>query len=443
MMLYWRKRKATSSARNKKFHEISNGAILEMDIMIPTHFKCPISLELMKDPVTLSTGITYDRESIEKWIESGHNTCPLTNQVIPTFDKIPNHSIRKMIQSWCVDNRSFGVERIPTPRIPVTPHDISEICKRITAATQRGDFKKCTELVEKIKDWGKESERNKKCIAENGVGCVLSVAFEFFAGLSMEKHADLLVEILSVIIWMFPLGTEGQSKLGSMISLRCMLWILRNGDLSAIQNAVIVLKELLSLDQNHASTLSEIEGVIQELVNLIKKPICPSATKASLMVIFHMLSPSSISEKIVSTFVELGLVSLIVEILVEGNKGISERALGVLDHICDSKEGREKAYENALIVPVLFQKILVSSDFSVSILWKLCKNDQRKKGGVVAEALELKIGAFQKLLILLQVSCGENTKEKVKEVLKMLNLHRVKDDCPDSSMELRYLKKSY
>ncbi|EEF28906.1 U-box domain-containing protein 21 [Ricinus communis] len=447
MMLSWRTRRAAAAARKKRLQDVSGNDNLEMDITVPvpTHFRCPISLDLMKDPVTLSTGITYDRESIEKWVEAGHQTCPVTNQVLLCFDQIPNHSLRKMIQSWCVENRSFGIERIPTPRIPVSPYDVSEICKRIMAATQRGDFKKCKDLVAKIKNWGRESERNKRCIVENGVGCVLSIAFESFAGISMEKHADLLVDILSVLVWMFPFGVEGKLTLGSMNSLRCMLWILKNGDLTAKQTAVLVLKELLSLDQKHVNTLAEI-GVIQELVKLIKKPISPSATKASLMVIFYMLSPPSISEKIASTLVELGLVSLIIEILLEGDKGISEKALGVLDHICDSKEGREKAYENALFVPVLFHKILgsdLASNFSVSILWKLCKNDKRKDGGVVAEALELKVGAFQKLLILLQVGCGENTKEKVKELLKLLNLYRTKVDCLGSSMDFRYLKKSY
>nr|DAD27995.1 TPA_asm: hypothetical protein HUJ06_029463 [Nelumbo nucifera] len=36
----------------------------------------PISLEIMTDPVTVSTGQTYDRSSIQKWLRAGHNTCP-------------------------------------------------------------------------------------------------------------------------------------------------------------------------------------------------------------------------------------------------------------------------------------------------------------------------------------------------------------------------------
>ncbi|KAE9621730.1 putative aminoacyltransferase, E1 ubiquitin-activating enzyme [Lupinus albus] len=54
------------------------------EIDVSPFFLCPISLEIMKDPVTISTGITYDRESIEKWLftqKKQHMSC---NQTIPS-----------------------------------------------------------------------------------------------------------------------------------------------------------------------------------------------------------------------------------------------------------------------------------------------------------------------------------------------------------------------
>ena len=101
MILSWRRRR---SSNNKSSEPALNDSSLDTEVMIPTHFRCPISLDLLKDPVTLSTGITYDRESIERWIESGNQTCPVTNQVLNSFDQIPNHALRKMIQDWCVKN---------------------------------------------------------------------------------------------------------------------------------------------------------------------------------------------------------------------------------------------------------------------------------------------------------------------------------------------------
>lgn len=426
MVLPWRRPKACHHVSNVTLLENSNS---EMDLNVPNHFRCPISLDLMKDPVILSSGITYDRENIEKWIESGNQTCPVTNQVLGSFEQIPNHAIRRMIQDWCVQHGSPGIERIPTPRIPVAPRDVSEICSKILAATQRGDQRKCLELVEKLKVWGRESERNKRCIIENGAGYVLSVSFDLFASLSIETHRSLLEITLSVLTWIFPLGAEGRSMLGSPSSLRCLSLFLDGEDLTSRQNAIVALKELLSSDQKHVNSIAEIEGVEESLVRMIKQQICPTATKAALMAIYHMISPSSISEKIASRFVELGLVSLVLEILVGSERSITEKALGVLDSICNYKQGIEKARHHALTMPVLVKKIIrvsnLATDFSVSIIWKLCKGEGG--GDQQIEAVQLK--AFPKMLVVLQIGCGEVTKEKATELLKLLNQYRDRLDC--------------
>ncbi|KAL6959628.1 hypothetical protein U1Q18_039782 [Sarracenia purpurea var. burkii] len=441
MILLWGRRRSGHRASFKT--EISE-ANSDMELTIPRHFRCPISLDLMKDPVTLSTGITYDRESIEKWIESGNSTCPVTNQVLRTFDQIPNHTIRRMIQDWCVENRSRGVERIPTPRIPATSREVSEICLKIEEATRRGDQKRCFELVERIKKLGRESERNKRCIVENRAGLVLSSSFEFFSSVSIKDHEYLLRQILSVLVWMLSLGVEGQSKLISAPSIHCMASFLNGEDLSARQNSVLAMKELFASDPKFVNAFAEIEGIEEALVKIIKEQICPTATKASLMVIQHLTSPSStVSEKITSRFVELGLISLVLEILVGSERSITEKALGVLDRICNWEEGIEKARGHALTMPVLVKKILrvshLATEISVSVLWKLCKNGDG--GGDDQRVEALRLGAFHKLLVVLQVGCGEKTKEKATNLLKLLNQYRGKMDCFDSSMDFKYLKK--
>lgn len=90
-------------------------------LQVPWYFRCPISLELMRDPVTVSTGQTYDRASIESWVATGNTTCPVTRAPLADFTLIPNHTLRRLIQEWCVAHRSLGVERIPTPKQPADP----------------------------------------------------------------------------------------------------------------------------------------------------------------------------------------------------------------------------------------------------------------------------------------------------------------------------------
>ncbi|XP_054796755.1 U-box domain-containing protein 21-like [Prosopis cineraria] len=413
------------------------GGELDLEPVIPMHFRCPVSLEMMKDPVTLCTGITYDRDNIERWIESGNNTCPVTKQVLSSTQMIPNHAIRRMIQDWCVEHQSHGIERIPTPRIPVAPYEVSETCSRIIVAARNGDIKRCQELLGKIKNWGKESERNKRCIVENGACAVLASAFDSFSRGSIEENEEVLEMILEVLPWMMnPSREDARSKLRSEASLNCLVWFLNGNDLSARQNAAMVLKEM------PVRTLAKTEGIIEALVKMIREPIGPNATKASLTKIFQLVSSSDDNERISQRFVELGLVSLLLEAIVDADKSLCEKAMGVLDCICDCKEGRESAMANSLTLPLAIKKILrvsaLATEFSVSILWKLCDKEDEE---VLVEAVQL--GAFQKLLVLLQVGCEESMKEKVTELLKLLNAYRSKAECVDSSLDLKYLKKPF
>ncbi|PIA63728.1 hypothetical protein AQUCO_00201222v1 [Aquilegia coerulea] len=402
-----------------------------LEINIPNHFRCPISLDLMKDPVTLSTGITYDRDSIEKWVEAGNQTCPVTNQALTSVEQIPNHTIRRMIQDWCVVNSSYGIDRIPTPRIPVSPIEVTEMLSRFKAATRRGDQISCLNMLEKIKSLMKESERNRNCIIANGTCAVLSASFEYFATSSIEKNAKILEAILALVTRMFPFDSDAQSHLGSAASLRCMELFLKSGDISRRGNTILVLRELVSMDEKHVFALAKIDGVVEPLVRLIKEPICPTSTKASLMVIYYLVSSSAEHKAI---FAKMGLVSLLIEILVEAEKSICEKTLAVLDEICGSDEGREKAYSHSLTIPVLVKKLLrvsgLATEFAVSAVWKLCKNDKREDNGALLEAMQA--GAFQKILLLLQIGCADRTKEKSTELLKLLNLYRGRSECIDS-----------
>ncbi|XP_061348019.1 U-box domain-containing protein 21-like [Gastrolobium bilobum] len=435
MVLSWTKGRVFRRGR-KGIKELNSGGDLEVEVAMPTHFRCPVTLDLMKDPVTLSTGITYDRDSIEKWFEAGNHTCPVTKRDLASFDMIPNHALRRMIQDWCVEHRSFGVERIPTPRIPVTPYEVSDTCTRIMLASQNGDENRCRELVHKIKAWGKESERNKRCIVANGAPLVLASAFDSFSRGSVEKNVVVLEEILGVLTWMRPIGEEGRSMLGSAPSMSCMVWFLNGKQISARQNAALLLKEM------PIEALAKTEGVVEGLVNMIREPIGPSVTKSCLLMIFHLVSSSENKDLISQRFVELGLASLVLEAIVDAERGICEKGLGVLDCICERKQGMEIAKSNALILPLVIKKLLrvseLSSTFAVSILWKLCdKTDER----ILIEALQ--VGAFQKLLVLLQVGCGEDTKEKATELLRLLNGYRSKADCVDSSLDFKHLKKPF
>lgn len=70
----------------------------------PEELRCSISLQLMYDPVIISSGQTYERVCIEKWFNDGHHTCPKTQQQLSHLFLTPNYCVKGLIGSWCQHN---------------------------------------------------------------------------------------------------------------------------------------------------------------------------------------------------------------------------------------------------------------------------------------------------------------------------------------------------
>ncbi|CAN7050636.1 hypothetical protein BRARA_G01088 [Brassica rapa] len=68
-------------------------------------FICPLTKEVMHDPVTLENGRTFEREAIEKYFKECSDTgkppsCPLTSQTLSSTDVSPSIALRNTIQEW-------------------------------------------------------------------------------------------------------------------------------------------------------------------------------------------------------------------------------------------------------------------------------------------------------------------------------------------------------
>lgn len=74
-------------------------------IAVPLYFRCPLSLRLMLDPVIVSTGQTYERTSIQTWLDHGLTLCPITRQKLSHTNLIPNYTVKALIANWCEENK--------------------------------------------------------------------------------------------------------------------------------------------------------------------------------------------------------------------------------------------------------------------------------------------------------------------------------------------------
>lgn len=79
----------------------------------PTAYLCPISFEVMSDPVSTDDGHSYERKNIVQWFRMGHRTSPLTNEPIRDATLRRNHALRSAIAEW--DERRPLRDRLRSP----------------------------------------------------------------------------------------------------------------------------------------------------------------------------------------------------------------------------------------------------------------------------------------------------------------------------------------
>ncbi|KAH3762882.1 hypothetical protein Pelo_5183 [Pelomyxa schiedti] len=73
---------------------------------LPYEFICPITQEVMKDPVLASDGYLYEREAIVSWMSTGRHTSPQTNLPLKSLQLIPCNTIKSAITEWTTRHKN-------------------------------------------------------------------------------------------------------------------------------------------------------------------------------------------------------------------------------------------------------------------------------------------------------------------------------------------------
>jgi hypothetical protein len=79
---------------------------------VPSAYLCPISNEIMRDPVVCADGVSYDRPSIELWFSGGGNSNPVTGEPLPNLNLVPNLNLRKLVDEFVRDRLQPKLDRL-------------------------------------------------------------------------------------------------------------------------------------------------------------------------------------------------------------------------------------------------------------------------------------------------------------------------------------------
>ncbi|KAB1220873.1 U-box domain-containing protein 28 [Morella rubra] len=378
----------------------------ELFITVPSLFRCPISMEVMRSPVSLCTGVTYDRSSIQHWLESGHDTCPATMQVLPSKHLVPNLTLHRLINLWLLEHHSS--QSSPKP----STQQIQVYIEKFDDENSEVDLR---DYLAKIVDFAKVRNQNRRFLADFD-GFVEVIVGVLCKRAEMEV-LELIIRILDLLISQHGVKERVHSLIfrsNYQNFFPSICFVLRNGSLSSKRESARIL-ESLAHDAESKRRILEQEDLLSMLLHLVSSDNDPDLHDAVLSCLIAV----SRSRSAKAELVRFGVVLVLSERLLDPNTklSIAEKCLKLLSIASTCAEGRSAISENPKCAAALVGGLMkAGTEDAVAVLWGMCcVHGDRKVRDVV-----IKCNGVTKILLVMQSDCEGNVRSMCGELVKVL-----------------------
>lgn len=381
------KQLSTSSNRIYNHHSSSQTSMI---LNIPDEFRCPISLDLMKDPVIVASGHTYDRNSIAQWINSGHHTCPKSGQRLIHMALIPNYALKSLLQQWCQENN--------IPLLDSTPSSISDSERSSNSNSKR---KQCENAVDHIS-------------ATKVAADAVKMTAEFLVGKLATGSPDIQRQAAYELRLLAKTGMDNRRIISEAGAIPFLVTLLCSHDPRIQENAVTALLNLSIFNNNKILIMAA--GAIDSIIDVLESGKTMEARENAAAAIFSLsmiddckvaigARPRAVPALVVllkegtpagkrdaatalfnltvydankASVVIAGAVPLLIELLMDDKAGITDDALAVLSLLLGCSEGLEEIRKSRVLVPILIDLLRFGSpkgkENSITLLLGLCKD---------------------------------------------------------------------
>ena len=149
---------------------------------IPAGFICPITQEVMKDPVICCDGHSYERNAIMRWLQN-NNTSPMTNLIMDDTTMYPNISLRQNIEEY-VNNAQLNQTTSSTTLLPKCNVVVEKHNNMLSVTCEDAMVKNNVDFVFAIDNSGSMGE---------SAGIQGDVETQCYSRLDLVKHAALCI----------------------------------------------------------------------------------------------------------------------------------------------------------------------------------------------------------------------------------------------------------
>lgn len=383
--------RALSSLKDFKMSKQSLSFKLGGGVHVPQEFRCPISGELMIDPVVMATGQTYDRSFIQRLLNEGNRTCPQTKQVLAHTILTPNHLVQEMISQWC---KEHGIE-FPKPVQDIGEEvvtsadrdylnallektsssflsDQKEAAKELRLLTKRSSsfralFGESAEIISQLlsplspgqvathPDLQEDlittllnlsiHDNNKRLVAENPLVIPLLIESLMFGTIQTKSNAAATFFTLSAI-------DSNKIVIGTSGALKPLIDLLHEGHPLALKDVASAIFSLCTDLENRGRAVSA------GAVRVILKKIMDGVLVAELLAILAIISTH---QKAIQEMCELGAVPCLIGIIRESECGRDkENCIVILYNICFSGRSKLKEIKEEEMANATFSRLAQS-----------------------------------------------------------------------------------
>ncbi|KAM3290293.1 U-box domain-containing protein 27 isoform X1 [Capsicum chacoense] len=407
----------------------------DLYITVPTFFRCPISLDVMKSPVSLCTGVTYDRSSIQRWLDSGNNTCPATMQVLQTKELVPNHTLQRLIQIWSDSVRTTH-QNSSSDR--VNHQQVRELIKQFVNdfRVHYSELEVNSDNLTKLLAFSGESQENLRFVASVAAE---SDFLEILTSFLVHNPGNLKVLEKIVPLWKMLLRERGSlPKMGKGNELYAVIIsALKHGSLKLKLEMTKTLDFIISIDSEAKSSLSENSELYSVLLSF--STINNDWNTTLMEVSISCLISFAMIRRNRSKLVKAGAVKTVGKALSTAEIGtaLTDKILRLLELTSTCKEGRMDLCNDGECIRALVTKILKVSneatEHAVTILWSLCClfRDHRAIDAVG------KSNGMAKILLLLQSNCSPAVRQMAADLLKVFRVNSKGVSCLSTSYDTK------
>ncbi|XP_020228007.1 U-box domain-containing protein 25 [Cajanus cajan] len=380
----------------------------QIEITIPHLFRCPISLDLFEDPVTLCTGQTYDRSSIEKWFSAGNLTCPVTMQKLRDPSIVPNHTLRHLIDQWLQLGHQFHHQGNSATI------DYLASLKHTLESPQLENKLQALEKIRALSD--EYCSFRKSCFHQLSF---LPLLLELVFGTHLSKsHMEFTELALSCILKLLPLvSLEPLSMIKDESKLATFLVLFEKGTIS-VKTSLCHLVDSTAAPQTEevCHMLGHSQKLVHEIVVLVSQSC--EASKVAIKALLALCSLQSNRENLVRGGAIDGVITYISGCETR-QKNLAPLAMAIIKKLLVLESAKEALVNHPKGVETLVKMVFrvcnqECSESAVGILSIICGDFGRAREEAIGA------GVLTQLLFLLQSQCGTKTKTKARMLLKLL-----------------------